>query len=150
MEPNEMLPLNVKIAMIVDHVLGEMLVDTLDIYSETGHIPVLLKVDSDLVTGIADPLAIAPDVIESISPNPFRKETRIAFHLENSEKVTMAVYTISGQMIRTLVSGNLPGGDHEIAWDGKDDRGSQVSAGIYVLKMESGNNVDIRKLILSQ
>ena len=149
MAPEEVLPLNVRIPMIVYDFKGELVVDTLDIYSEFGHHKVILKVDSDLITGIFDPLAQSSSKIESISPNPFNNNTRISFNLDNGSRVSLAVYNIQGQVIRNLAAQNFPSGSHEVTWDGKNDSGSEVSSGIYLLKLETDRGVDFKKLILS-
>jgi agmatine/peptidylarginine deiminase len=150
MAPNEVLPLNVKIAMIVDDFKGELVVDTLDIYSESGHHQVVLKVDSDLITEISGPLAFSSSKIESISPNPFSSETRISFSLKEDLHASLAVYNLQGQVIRNLASREFLKGSHEVLWNGKDDSGSEVSAGIYLLKLQTEKDFNLKKLIISK
>jgi agmatine/peptidylarginine deiminase len=149
MEMSDMLTLNVKIDIPVDKYLGYLVVDTLDIQTENGLQQVIIKVDSDLLSGLAGPLAQSSSVIESVAPNPFSSETRISFRLEHSSDVSLAVYNLQGQVIRNLVARNFSSGIHEVNWDGKNNSGSEVSAGIYMLKLATERGVDFKKLIVS-
>jgi hypothetical protein len=67
-------------------------------------------------------------------PNPFAKETVIAFTLtEQAEKVKLAIYTVSGRLIRCFEFADVAG-YVEQAWDGADEDGNQVANGVYYLK----------------
>jgi hypothetical protein len=149
MEMSDVLSLNVKIDIALDKYLGYLVADTLDIQTENGLHQVIIKVDSDLISGITNPLAQSSSVIESISPNPFSHETRISFNLDYASDVSLAVYNLQGQVIRNLATRNFSSGSHQVTWDGKNNSGSEVSAGIYLLKLETDRWVDFRKLIIS-
>jgi len=86
-------------------------------------------------------------------PNPFNPETRIKFSLPVSSKVTVRVYNLLGEVIRTLVNNEYEAGDHNILWNGRDEKGKGVSSGIYFYKIKAnGTNgseySDIKKMIL--
>jgi cytoskeletal protein CcmA (bactofilin family) len=87
-------------------------------------------------------------------PNPFNPSTKIGFLLPDAGNVTLKLYTITGQLVRTLASGNFSGGRHELVWDAKDDRGVQVSTGIYfyqiVVQRQNGDApfMQTRRMIL--
>jgi len=71
-------------------------------------------------------------------PNPFNPVTRIACDLAAATRVTLAIYDVSGRLVRTLVAGaDLPAGRHEAVWDGRDDRGSLAAAGIYYCRLST-------------
>jgi agmatine deiminase len=149
MTMNETLPLTVKIDLPVDQALGFMVTDTLDILAEDGHYKVIIRVDSDLLNGIANPL-ISAAKIESISPNPFSSVTRISFSLKEEMTLTAAVCNLQGQVVRILASREYPAGSHEITWDGTDGSGNSVPDGIYLLKLETERGMDFKKLIISK
>lgn len=67
--------------------------------------------------------------------NPFNPETKIGFVLPEAGNLTLKIFTITGQLVRTLASGNFDGGRHELVWDAKDDRGAQVATGIYLYQL---------------
>ncbi|MBW6515052.1 MAG: T9SS type A sorting domain-containing protein [Candidatus Cloacimonetes bacterium] len=81
-------------------------------------------------------------------PNPFNPETTIQFSLQEAGEVTIEIFNISGQKIRTLVNGNFESGYHNVIWNGRDDSGLNVGSGIYFYRMVSGKYVSSRKMIL--
>ena len=145
--PAEVLPLNVKVGMIVDRALGELFVDTLDIMSEFAHHKIVLKVDSDLVTGVFEPVVPSKAFIVSVNPNPFNASTRITFGLEQSSLVKLSVYDMQGQLVSVLANQLFSRGNHEITWDAKENSGNEITPGIYILKFETEYGTDMRKLI---
>jgi hypothetical protein len=148
MTQNETLPITVKIDIPVEQALGYMVTDTLDILAEDGHYKVIIKVDSDLLSGISDQMAQSSlSKIESISPNPFNNETRITFSLKEDMQVRIAVSNLQGQIIKVLANREYQAGNYEIRWDGTDGTGLEVPSGIYLLKLETDKGVDFRKLL---
>lgn len=71
-------------------------------------------------------------------PNPFNPSTRIAFEIPKAENVTLRIFNISGELIRTLTEEHTSAGRHEKIWDGKDDSGNVVSSGIYIYRLNAG------------
>jgi hypothetical protein len=99
-------------------------------------------------TGVQDgamPLALA---LRQNYPNPFREGTTIAFGLPQPADVRVDVYTVAGRRVTTLVNGELPGGWHSARWNGRDVSGNEVAAGMYFYRIEAGNKVASRKMIL--
>jgi photosystem II stability/assembly factor-like uncharacterized protein len=81
-------------------------------------------------------------------PNPFNGETRITFTLQKSQPLTLTVYNILGQSIRTLIEGGQPAGKNEVGWDGRDGRGLSVPSGIYFYKLTTREEKQVRKMVL--
>ena len=94
--------------------------------------------------------SVTPDdfIVLQNYPNPFNPITEIHYGLPNSEYVTIVVYNLSGQKIRTLLAQNQHAGFHTVIWDGKDEKNKSVSSGIYFYKMETGSFSEIKKAIL--
>jgi hypothetical protein len=86
--------------------------------------------------------------LEGNYPNPFNPETTISFGLHKDQDVEISVYNIKGEKVRTLVSGELEAGMHNITWYGKDDSGKKVASGVYFYKMKADKFVQTRKMIL--
>jgi len=83
-------------------------------------------------------------------PNPFYTNTRIAFCIYTeigSEDVTLKIYNISGQLIRTMISESKATGLYFVFWDGTDERGTSVNAGIYFYQLRVGDFVVTKKII---
>jgi serine protease len=89
--------------------------------------------------------------LEQNYPNPFNPSTTIPFTLVKSGNVTLKIFNIIGQEVRTLVNGRKDAGQYQLQWDGKDDFGRSVASGIYFYKLSisGGENLTLtRKMIL--
>ncbi len=81
-------------------------------------------------------------------PNPFNPTTMINFSIEQDKQVELTIYNLKGQKVKQLIKDQLPAGQHEIIWNGKDDNGKQAASGIYFYKMKSGDYQNSRKMLL--
>jgi hypothetical protein len=87
-------------------------------------------------------------MITSLRPNPFNSLTTLSFTLPNPGSTALAVYSLTGQRVRTLVSGPLSAGAHSVSWDGRDDAGRAVSSGLYLSRLESGGKTATAKMLM--
>ncbi|MGM0738961.1 MAG: endonuclease/exonuclease/phosphatase family protein [Bacteroidota bacterium] len=76
-------------------------------------------------------------------PNPFNPATSIAFQLPENSRVTLEVYDVIGRRVATLVDDNLNAGHHEVSFDG-----TRLASGVYVYRMQAGDFIQTRKLML--
>ncbi len=84
-------------------------------------------------------------------PNPFNPSTTINFAVpENAGQVTLAIFDVSGRLVRTLESGSLGAGTYTREWDGRDDMGRAVSSGTYFYRLAGNEFSEARKMILLQ
>lgn len=83
-------------------------------------------------------------------PNPFNPDTTIKYDLAESADVTLQIYNVLGQVVRTLVASEAQdAGRYQIRWNGMDERGVPVSSGIYFYQIAAdGKFSDVRKLML--
>jgi hypothetical protein len=81
-------------------------------------------------------------------PNPFNPETNIVFNLAEAGDVTLEIYNIRGQKIKTLADANYGEGTHILHWNGTDDSGTGTASGVYFYKMRSGKYSSTKKMIL--
>ena len=82
-------------------------------------------------------------------PNPFNPDTTIKYDLAESADVTLQIYNVLGQVVRTLVASEAQNaGRYQIRWNGMDDRGVSVSSGIYFYRISAGEFQNVRKLML--
>ena len=82
-------------------------------------------------------------------PNPFNPTTTISFSVtQNSDFVTLEVYNIKGQKVKTLYSGTADVGEHTVIWEGKDNNDKPVSSGIYFYKLKTNNKELTRKMLM--
>ena len=81
-------------------------------------------------------------------PNPFNPSTAIIFSLPSPGRATLAVYSITGQKIRELVSEQLSAEKHTVVWDGKDFGGQAVASGVYFSRLEAHGRSETSKMLL--
>jgi flagellar hook assembly protein FlgD len=73
---------------------------------------------------------------------------QIAFDLPESARAKVAVHDVTGRLVRVVGDGNYPAGRSEVMWDGTNNRGDRVAAGVYVIRIESGGREALRKAIV--
>ena len=73
--------------------------------------------------------------LRGIEPNPFANGTDVVFSLAQPSQIRLAVYDAGGRALRTLAGGTMVAGEHRISWDGRDDLGRELGAGIYFLRL---------------
>jgi hypothetical protein len=82
-------------------------------------------------------------------PNPFNPSTTIQFGVPRNADVTLAVYNVLGQRIRTLVDHELrAAGRYSVVWDGRDAGGNAVGSGMYFCRLETGQMALVQKMLL--
>ena len=81
-------------------------------------------------------------------PNPFNPNTSIEFLLSKSGQVKIEIFNILGQKVKTLVDQYLKAGHKLVDWDGKDNNGNDVSSGIYFYRLQAGDYVDTKRMVL--
>jgi len=86
--------------------------------------------------------------VEQNYPNPFNPETMIRYQIPASAHVSMEIYNISGQRIRTLVNEEQSAGYHAAIWDGHNDAGMTVAAGLYFMQVRAGSYVKTIRMAL--
>lgn len=80
-------------------------------------------------------------------PNPFNPTTTIQYTLSEQTHVSLAVYNLLGQRVRTLINEKKPAGRYRVLWNGLNDSGSMVGTGIYFYRIQAGDYVDIKKMV---
>ena len=87
--------------------------------------------------------------LEQNHPNPFPGSTSISFQLYRPSSVSIHIFDVLGRHIRILLSKqSFSEGRHERMWDGKDDKGNNVSSGVYFYKIDGSRFHDTRKMVL--
>lgn len=81
-------------------------------------------------------------------PNPFNPSTTIEFSLHETGFAELTVYNLAGQKVLELVSGTLSEGIHSVVWNGLNDNGLPVSAGLYMSQLTMGNAVTTSRMML--
>jgi glycosidase len=109
----------------------------------------LARPDSDLITAVDEFAENGPVRFELLQnyPNPFNPATVISFQLPVNSRVKLSVYNTLGQIVRQLISGEMPAGRQSVVWDGRDGRGVEVASGVFVVRLEAGRFVKTMKMV---
>jgi thermitase len=118
---------------------GERDTVTLEVASLTD--PTVAGADAGVVVATGTTDAPRLDAIaaglQPLGPNPFRRELAVRFGLATREHASVAIYDVGGRTLRTLADRDLPAGEHALVWDGRDDRGRAVPAGLYWVRLRT-------------
>lgn len=94
----------------------------------------------------APPIRIIEDA--RAVPNPFNPSTQVSFRLRKSGPTSIAIYDSRGRLVRVLHDGPLVADAHVMRWDGRDDEGTPVASGLYLVRIASGGEAVVVKGIL--
>ncbi len=84
-------------------------------------------------------------------PNPFNGETTLRYQLPQAGRVTLNIYNILGQRVRTLFDGSQKAGWHQLKWDGRTDTGRMAASGVYFYRLRlNRDQAETRKMLLIQ
>jgi len=163
---------NRQFGKVGDLIFGDGTIDEYKIYSFTdGNLPqvgalyyYLKQIDldgtvtrSDVIEILVAPTAVEQRVLPTVTtllqnyPNPFNPETNISFDLSEEAVVSLTIYDLTGQVIRTLVSSqSMAVGHYDIVWNGQNTTGAKVGSGVYFYQLSAGNYVAKKKMTLLQ
>ncbi len=96
-----------------------------------------------------DPVVVpAITMLKQNYPNPFNPETTISFSMPKTGTANLSIYNTKGQLVKTLVNGNVAKGDNRFTWKGLDNNNKPVSSGLYFYKLNANGKVETRKMML--
>ena len=87
--------------------------------------------------------------LENPTPNPFSSKTSVTVTLSEPQAITLSVLSLDGTIVKTLSDGYMNRGSFTMSWDGTMDSGTKLNKGIYLLKLQSGKSVMVKKIILT-
>ncbi|NKB68448.1 MAG: T9SS type A sorting domain-containing protein [Candidatus Latescibacteria bacterium] len=120
---------------------GTFFVDDVRLVAATPRVPTAIAADYDQSPAIE--LAL-----EQNFPNPFNSGTVIRFALSMSQEAELAIYNLAGQKVATLTRGMLSAGVHAVPWQGHDERGRMLASGLYLYRLQAGDRIETRKLLM--
>ncbi len=114
-----------------------------------GHFVVLRK---DQFTDINSSTPELPEkfALHQNYPNPFNPKTQIAFDLPEASFVSIYIYNILGQRIKTLLNSHKQPGSYQVTWDGTNNANQQVSSGIYIYRLKTEKYSKARKMFFEK
>jgi hypothetical protein len=81
-------------------------------------------------------------------PNPFSSSTQVRFDVSRAGLATLSVHDAQGRLVREISTGFRTAGRHSASWDGRDTKGNRASAGVYFLRLRTGDEVQVGRTTL--
>ncbi|NQT96534.1 MAG: T9SS type A sorting domain-containing protein, partial [Candidatus Marinimicrobia bacterium] len=105
--------------------------------------PTAIEPENEKITRVPEKFALLQNY-----PNPFNPETTIEYALPKQSKVTLTIYNVLGQQVRTLSNTVQNAGNYSIVWDAKNDHGKAAPTGMYLYVLTTNEQRLTRKMVL--
>jgi hypothetical protein len=114
------------------------------------HADAARQILSEIITGVSDTVQPQPVTTRLLAnaPNPFNPATVIRFQLGQPERVRLAIYDLTGRLVKMLVDEPRDSGLHSVSWNGCDEKGRRLASGVYFCRLEAGATVESRRLLM--
>jgi len=110
----------------------------------------ILEFFGGILTDVSEPIQSQNEIQINTWPNPFSDQLNISFYIENSEKVEIDIYDINGRKIQSVISMEIPAGQHIVSWDGTSSTGTNMPGGMYFYLIKTDNVQHSGKILLSR
>ncbi len=112
--------------------------------------PYLIWTNDPLITGEETlPIVISEKpILNPAYPNPFNPSTTISFSLSKPDKISLDIYNIKGQKVKTLLNEYKSKGFHSLVWNGKSEQGEPCASGIYFYRLSCHDYTRTRKMMM--
>jgi len=80
-------------------------------------------------------------------PNPFSDRVALSYRLSGAGRSVLAVYSGSGRRVKTVFTGHSEAGERTTSWDGRDENGGEVSAGVYLMRLQTSADAAVLRLV---
>ena len=97
-------------------------------------------------SGVEDTPAVAFKT--SVYPNPFNPTTKIQYTMPKAGHLTLKIYNVKGELVKTLIDESVEAGQNHIMWDGTNQSGAKVSSGVYFSEARTAGQVKVNKMAL--
>lgn len=104
-----------------------------------------------ITVGINDQFIVASSgdvLLDQNYPNPFSQQTTIHYTLINSSDVSLGIYNVNGELVRTLHNGYQFNGDYSFSWNGQNEAGANLYTGVYFYRLQVGDRSVARKMFM--
>jgi aminopeptidase N len=123
-------------------------VDAADTCRETRFSNIVSRVPTGVEGGGEPQVTDGGSKLEQNRPNPFISATFISYQLATGGRVSLKVYNAAGQLVRVLADKLQGPGSYNVGWDGRDEGGRHLSAGLYFYRLKAGGASQVRRLVL--
>jgi VCBS repeat-containing protein len=115
--------------------------------AKTTHLRLLIGSDRYVEEATRE---ITPSAVKLMPnyPNPFRQATTLEYALPERQDVRLEVYNVLGRRVRVLAQGAKPAGFHRVQWRGRDDGGTPVASGVYLVRLQAGSTTKVERVVV--
>ena len=99
------------------------------------------------LTGNDDETIPAVTELTGNYPNPFNPTTTIKFGLSQDSEVSLQIFNVKGQLVKTVIDSHMDAGYHSIKWEGLDNNNKPTTSGFYFYRLKADSYVSVRKMI---
>jgi hypothetical protein len=100
-------------------------------------------------SGVDEPLPISASFgLRANYPNPSYPRTTVSYSLSRPGFVRLTIHDVGGRLVRTLAEGFRSDGEHKAVWAGEDESGRSTASGVYFARLESGNQLSTRRIVV--
>ncbi|MBI1932289.1 MAG: T9SS type A sorting domain-containing protein [Ignavibacteriales bacterium] len=115
-----------------------------------------VEIDDVVVRLVGEPVGVEDNInqlplnfeLKNNYPNPFNPTTNIEFNLSKAGHTMLKIYSITGELVRTLVDKDMQAGEHRLIFNGKNDSGRELVSGMYIYELSNGSNISAKKMFL--
>ncbi|MGH7451660.1 MAG: T9SS type A sorting domain-containing protein, partial [bacterium] len=138
-----------------DVIIGEGVQLTLDSFFETTGASTS-NIQAFTEIGSKSPASSSPlnspntFLLEQNYPNPFNPSTEIRFALPEASRVTVKIFSMLGENVRTLADGEFAAGAYALRWNAQNDRGEKVPSGVYFYQLVTSRYKETKRMILAK
>ena len=133
--------------VIADHHGNEKVYD-LDALQELGLYQQMAVLNNTTTSTDDDMISPNTYALYQNYPNPFNPSTTLNYYLPSSTSVRLIIYDMLGNVVNNLINANQSSGYKSVQWNATNNQGEPVSAGVYLYKIQAGDFVDTKKMIL--
>jgi hypothetical protein len=124
-----------------------LIVTDADGFKDMAYVVIRAKED-ELYVGIENPIVEKEGLTLNVYPNPFHSHTNITLSLKSNSRIEVKVFDMEGTVVKQIFSGKLPGGKHQMMWDGSNSHRKKVPGGMYLIRCETNNFRQTKKVII--
>lgn len=99
-------------------------------------------------TSNSNDVTVCNNLVSSTYPNPFNDQTKLNIHGIKQQDLTVNIYNVKGQLVKMLTSFEINGGNSELIWNARDEKGKKLASGLYFAKITSGNQSITQKMLI--
>jgi len=123
-----------------------LIITDADGFKDMAYVVIRVKED-ELYVGIENPAVEKEGLTLTVYPNPFHSNMKVTVSLNSVSRIKVKIFDMEGALVKQIFSGELPGGKHQMMWDGSNSTGEKLPGGMYLISCETNNLMQMKQVI---